>query len=115
MAKIVSQIYPEFGKSRHTVLSPEQFDEAEASGALIDQAIISSAEKLVSKVCTQIDLFRTNFTTISHVRNESVTLVARLIEWPLIQELKRGMPKIASRSFGFLVFKLLTLSLGPRI
>ena len=88
MSKNVRQIYPEFGKSRHTVLSPEQFDEAEASGALIDQAIITSAEKLVSKVCTQIDLYRPDFTTISHVRNESVTLVARLIEWPLIQELK---------------------------
>ena len=80
------QVFPK--ERDRVILSQLELQELADISSVIDKPITKSAEKLVSKVCTELDLYEPDFTTTIHKSGEIVTLIARLIEWPFVQELK---------------------------
>ena len=62
--------------------------EASNIAKVIDSDFISSAESFASRLCNELHISTPDFITQSHEKGENVTLVARLIEWPFVNELK---------------------------
>ena len=70
------------------VLTGSELQELSNISSTIGKPISKSAEKLVSKVCTELDLFEPDFATTNKKNGEIITLIARLLKWPFVQELK---------------------------